>query len=794
MLTMMMTGHRVLKADTFIQNWPKWLVYLALNFLLFFCYVLFSKLGDFLVIPSGVVSIMWPSAGIALGFVYVFGLRVVPGVFLASLTVTFMRDQSVGQEEFLTAFIVAVGISLHAGVGTKLIRRFANAEFHSGNLRDILSFLFWGGPVACAISALMGTFSLFYMYDFTNTQFWEHVLTWWVGDVFGVVVFAPITAILLSRYRLRHQFLWASKVIIILPAIGAVLAFVWVFGNAKDDFYKQAYDEYYSQVDNMVGNFSQVLSIDITLVNAVSAFIEASDNITSDEYKSFTRPLLENSIGMFGLSWLPKIEDNQRDSFVRLIRSQGYPNFEIRARNALGELQKSEQREIYYPLAYTEPYVTNNTAHGFDVYGQDGISGDVRRGILDEARKLDKPRATSRLSIVQRPGEYGFIIYRPVFKPTGTGEQVHAGFINGIFLYSKLIKQLVKKAATIGSDLILEGISGDGEATLLFDSRTLNNKEGPPESYDLTSVVHTRHYIPVAGQGWRLTFLKNSGLLGSDFVRSIWMLAGGGALFSMLLLIILMMITARSEFVEKLVRQRTSELKLANEELEEFAYRTSHDLRSPIVSSVQLLSLASDAIASNNTKMANHSISHAKRSLAKLDDLISDILILTQIGSENEEEVLLDIEATIDEAISKLDHADGFERLKIRKYISLEDKVLIKPSRFKLILENLISNAAKYQDPNTENPMVEIICYKAGGNLYLEVSDNGLGIAPEYRDQMFEMFKRFHPKVASGSGLGLHLMRKSAGILNGNISYQALEKGSLFRLIVPIIVTRGREI
>lgn len=790
---MMMTGHRVLKADTFVQNWPKWLVYLALNFLLFFCYVLFSKLGEYFLIPSGAVSILWPSAGIALGFVYVFGIGVVPGAFVACLTVTFMRDPSFGQLDVLSALLTAVGISLHVVVGTVLIRKFTNAEFHSGNLRDILSFLFWGGPVASIVSAVLGTLSLTYTFEFTNSQFWEHMFTWWVGDVFGVVVFAPVTAILLSRFRMRNQFSWSSKVIIILPAIGAVLVFIWMFGNAKDEFSKLAYDEYFTQVDNMVGDFSQVLSIDVTLVNAVSAFIEASDNITSDEYKSFTRPLLENSIGMFGLSWLPKIEHNQRDSFVRLIRSQGYPNFDIRARNALGELQKSEQREIYYPLAYTEPYVTNNSAHGFDVYGQDGISGDVRRGILDEARKLDKPRATSRLSIVQRPGEYGFIVYRPVFKPTGTGEQVHAGYINGIFLYSKLIKQLVKKAANIGSDLILEGISGDGEVTLLFDSRTLNNKEGPPDSYDLTSVIHTRHHIPVAGQVWRLTYLKNGELLGSDFVRSIWMLAGGGALFSMLLLIILMMITARSEFVEKLVRQRTSELKLANEELEEFAYRTSHDLRSPIVSSVQLLSLASDAIASNNTKMANHSITHAKNSLAKLDDLISDILVLTQIGSENEEEVLLDIEVTIDEAISKLDHADGFERLKISRYISLEDKVLIKPSRFKLILENLISNAAKYQDPNIENPMVEIICYKAVGNLYLEVSDNGLGIAPEYQDQMFEMFKRFHPKVASGSGLGLHLMRKSAGVLNGNISYQALEKGSLFRLIVPIVVIRGRE-
>ena len=326
---------------------------------------------------------------------------------------------------------------------------------------------------------------------------------------------------------------------------------------------------------------------------------------------------------------------------------------------------------------------------------------------------------------------------------------------------------------------------GDKTPLVLYDSRTADKKEGSTESYDLSDVNYTSHSVKIAGQIWQMVFTKNGPLITGDYLRSLWAFAIGGTTFTLLLFIILTMISARNESVEKLVSLRTEELNRANEELEEFAYRTSHDLRSPIVSSVQLLNLADDAIQDNETEFASKSIAHAKQSLGKLETLISDILTLTEIGSQNETEAILDVSQAVDEALAKLDHADGFHRLKVIKEISIEGQVIIKPSRFKLILENLISNATKYQSPKKDDPFLKISCFNTGNNLHLHVSDNGLGIDPRYQKQMFEMFKRFHPKVAVGSGLGLYLMRKSAHILGGDIEFVPLEDGSLFKLVVP---------
>ncbi|MBO6920144.1 MAG: CHASE domain-containing protein [Rhizobiaceae bacterium] len=752
-------------------------------------YTAFSWLGYFLVIPPGIVSVMWPSAGIALGFVYVFGTRIAIGVFLGSFLTHALRYGVPDSESLWTVISIAAGATLHATFGAILIRKFSNNPLHSGNLREILIFVFWGGIVACLISAMIGTFSIDRIANFSPSDFWLQFGTWWLGDTLGVVMFAPLAVLFLTK---THDNSLASinfKALVIIPVVICIVVFSLLFDAAKKELESHTYDEYQRETANLANEFSQTIAVNITTVKATTAFLAAASDMTADSFKIFTTPLLKNSNGLYGLSWLPKIEKGDRNVFTQAIRDEGYPDFDIQARNDKGQLQSAKQREVYYPLAYTEPYARNKSAHGFDVYGQDGISRDVRRGILDLAKAMNKPRATSRFSIVQKQDEYGFIIYSPVYKTTDTNTPEHVGYINGIFVYPDLVGSLTEKLASVGTNFYLIEERGNQDPLVLYDSRTSDKKEGPDDSYDLEGVKHTSHDLNVAGQTWKMIFTKNCQLITGDYLRSLWYFAIGGSVFTLLLFIILTMISARNDSVEKLVALRTEELNRANEELEEFAYRTSHDLRSPIVSSVQLLNLADDAIKDNETDFATKSIAHARQSLSKLESLISDILTLTEIGSQNETEAVLDIAQAVDEALAKLDHADGFARLTVIKEISLEERVIIKPSRFKLILENLISNAAKYQDPKKDEPYLKINCFRVGEKLHLHVSDNGLGIDPQYRKQMFEMFKRFHPKVAIGSGLGLYLMRKSAHILGGDIEYVPLENGSLFKLIVPVRIT-----
>lgn len=233
-------------------------------------------------------------------------------------------------------------------------------------------------------------------------------------------------------------------------------------------------------------------------------------------------------------------------------------------------------------------------------------------------------------------------------------------------------------------------------------------------------------------------------------------------------------------------KKAEEEILNSNSELEEFAYRTSHDLRSPIISSVRLLSMAEQAIHDKNNDIALMSLSHAQTSLQKLDTLIKDILALTETKNKEEEPKNINIDVLVNDALEKMEHMEGFERLDIQTEFQFKDNFCAKETRFNMILENLISNAIKYQDPKKENPYIKISTKNTNGVFIFEVKDNGLGVPKDQQDKLFTMFKRFHPKVAFGSGLGLYLMKKSADVLNGEISFHDHGDGSTFRLSIPL--------
>ncbi|MED5423878.1 MAG: PAS domain-containing sensor histidine kinase, partial [Pseudomonadota bacterium] len=233
---------------------------------------------------------------------------------------------------------------------------------------------------------------------------------------------------------------------------------------------------------------------------------------------------------------------------------------------------------------------------------------------------------------------------------------------------------------------------------------------------------------------------------------------------------------------EELISQLTE----TNAELEEFAYRTSHDLRAPLVSSAKLLSMADKALDKGQIDTVRQCMQHAQTSIHKLEALVQDILQLTQAKSGNEEIEDVNINLVITNALDKISHIDGYERINFMREVDVNKTVRLCKNRFVLIVENLLSNAVKYTDPNEPKPEVRIKAYFSRKKLVLRVEDNGLGVPEENQNQLFTMFKRFHPKVSFGSGLGLYMMKKSADILGGEISFEPLKKGSAFILKVPV--------
>ena len=207
--------------------------------------------------------------------------------------------------------------------------------------------------------------------------------------------------------------------------------------------------------------------------------------------------------------------------------------------------------------------------------------------------------------------------------------------------------------------------------------------------------------------------------------------------------------------------QTQDKLRAANEELEEFAYRTSHDLRSPLVSSLGLVSIVNDSLEEGRVNDAKEASQLIRESISNLLSLIEDLLVLAETKNLEEEKTIINVEKLIDEAINKLQNSENFEKITIEKDIKYFEEFFTKEKRFNLIVENLISNAIKYYDPDKKNPFIKVSINKKNDNLLLEVEDNGLRIHKNMKTQLFKMFKRFHPRVSYGSGLGLYMIKKS---------------------------------
>jgi PAS domain S-box-containing protein len=245
--------------------------------------------------------------------------------------------------------------------------------------------------------------------------------------------------------------------------------------------------------------------------------------------------------------------------------------------------------------------------------------------------------------------------------------------------------------------------------------------------------------------------------------------------------------TIYSGIVRDISERKANEQALieANTELEEFAYRTSHDLRSPIASSMGLLTISREMLADGELAALGQTLGRMEQNFNRLDHLIQNIITITRNRLMDEDDRPIDLKSLVSETVEALSHLEGFKRIRIENHVPTELTIVSKPSKFQVIVGNMLSNAVKYHDRQEAEPAIDIRVLRHNGRMRLSVEDNGLGVPPASRHLLFQMFKRLHPNRSFGSGLGLYILKKSAESLGGTALYEARDKGSRFIVELP---------
>jgi signal transduction histidine kinase len=228
-----------------------------------------------------------------------------------------------------------------------------------------------------------------------------------------------------------------------------------------------------------------------------------------------------------------------------------------------------------------------------------------------------------------------------------------------------------------------------------------------------------------------------------------------------------------SRSARELLDEQAIDLRRSNAELEQFAYVASHDLQEPLRKITSFCQLLERRYADQLDERGVEYIAFAVDGAKRMQVLINDLLTFSRVGRLNAEHDDVDLGATLTAAIANLSIAIEEADADVVLPSSPLPHVQGDPTLLTMLWQNLIGNAVKFRRDG-QAPRIEID-FEAGsderaGQWVFSVSDNGIGIGPEFVDKVFVIFQRLHARDEySGTGIGLALCKKIVEYHGGTI-------------------------
>lgn len=514
-------------------------------------YAVTGYLSLMLAIPPGYATAIFPSAGIALAALLLWGYRLLPGVFLGSLLLNIwitLEHSSLTLTSLEFAVGAATGASLQALTGAWLIHRFIGFPTTLSKEQDIFRFMILAGPIASIINASFGVTSLYATGIITLSDYGYSWFTWWVGDTIGVLITVPL---MLTVFAQPRQ-LWRGRIksvalplILMLTII--ISLFLWVselelektqsnFKEVSTDSHEKLRSTFETYQDSVI---------------YIERFFSSSSDISRIDFRHFVAHTLNNKPGINGFSWNPVISSDQRDQFEKSIREEGFAEFKITQRDNKGQLIAATNRDKYIPVKYIEPMTGNEKAFGFDV-----ASNTERRAALLQAKDSGQIIATERITLVQESGQQaGFLLFQPVYKGgrhTTLQERTQnlIGFAVGVFRVDDIVNSVLQD-----QDQIIVSIDDvtAGKNTHLYGA------EGSDE-FD-NALFKMTNTLEIGGRQWRVNYWASQAFLTTHRGWQAWAVLAIGLLFTSILGAFLLAMSGRSYQIENLVAHRTAELR-----------------------------------------------------------------------------------------------------------------------------------------------------------------------------------------------------------------------------------------
>lgn len=570
---------------------------------------------------------------------------------------------------------------------------------------------------------------------------------------------------ILHKASSMHAVHWIIVFLSIILTISAWLISKNQLNQKNETQFSRETDKVISQVIERMALYENVLWSSAALMDVHEGYIN------SQQWSRFANKLNIDKTypGINGIGIIFNIKSNELDRYLaqqRIMR----PNYVIHPSHAETE---------YWPITYVVPVANNLKAVGLDMAFEQN-----RYSAIQKARDTGTAQLTGPIILVQDAKQTpGFLLFTPFYQQGNELDSIvkrrehilgatYAPFIMTNFMLGTLEKRQRHILMTIKD-----------EGVLLFT----DNTDDTDEQIDSNPLFKKHIDVDMYGRTWTFDIESNMSFRALSSNNQPALILLGGLFIDALLLGLFIFLTKanrdalhHADEMTIRLKDKAARLEKSNQDLEQFSYIASHDLKSPLNAIRQLASWirtdCKDLLPADSKKHLDLLESRAERMM----NLLKDLLSYSRINRFSYENETVNLGKMVTDCFELLGNPKGFT------YDAPNIDINIQKTPFEIVLRNLISNSIKHHDHKTGNITIS---YQNKIDVHcIKINDDGPGIPIHLHTKVMEMFQTLKPRdKVEGSGMGLAFVKKIVEHHNGSIKIESDgERGTTFIIHWPL--------
>ena len=536
-------------------------------------YVIFAKLSYFSTIPPGYASTIWPPAGIALAGLLIYGYRLWPGVLLGAFIANGLIPELTNSVSdilitLLTTLVISSGATLQALAGAYWLKRYAGFPNGLRREKSILLFMLYGGALSATINPTLSIAMLVATGKTPLANVLNNWLTWWCGDVLGVVIFTPLALawLLKDTDSWRHRRFMITLPIVSMFALTAIAVIYET--KSSNERIQLEFDQHVEQLNNAL---ETSLTNQVHALHSIRSLFLTSIEVNKDEFRIFTQQLLTDYPDIQSISWAPLIQNADRDAFEKMLQKQGDPSFQITEVDAKQQRVPAKTRPQYAPVTFIEPYQYNNKVLNFD-----NLSNPSRLAAFNSATDSGDLIISPRIKLLQDSSQYGVLAVIPLYRKnlalqTLTEKRLAiSSYVTAALKLNDMMTTALKHSNTHGLSYRLRDSTAPTAEQLLYSSEpffpaplVIQEKAW----FSAKKTLSSRSALPFGGRVWIFEVVPKQDYFASHRSSDVWLVMLLSLLVTSLVSVFSLLTSGRTRILQQLVNERTDDIQQQHAQL-----------------------------------------------------------------------------------------------------------------------------------------------------------------------------------------------------------------------------------